>query len=368
MKWPTVSIIIPSYNQGKYIGRTIKSIIGQRYLGRVQIIVSDGGSTDETVEVLKGFPGVTWWSTRDRGFVDAVNKGLAVAKGDVIGIQSSDDFYLPGAFERAMKAIMAHGDCTMVSGAEVKIDTCDQIAGLQDRVARTVASPKEIAMLDVYIPQHCTFIRKEPLVRLGGLRESVDWCGDYDLFYRLLHIGPAICLPHFQAVYQLHPSQRTQAHAQRWVDALLRVVDDAERDPLLGSWFRLDGDDKQLMRAKLILLWYPKAGGDEGLARATSFAEEIVAESSCWPLACKEVAVNWLAIHRANLYAIPQISRPSRERSLTSRVVDRLRSEGPIRTIKLATRKLAGRPEMGANAPFDKSQIYWWSKVPTQIG
>src|SRR3712207_4758529 len=100
-QFPSLSIVIPSWNQGRFIERTLLSILRQDYPGSVQVIVSDGGSADETVDVLKRYEDrITWWSARDKGFVDAVTKGLAQVTGEIIAIQSSDDYYLPGAFRR----------------------------------------------------------------------------------------------------------------------------------------------------------------------------------------------------------------------------------------------------------------------------
>src|SRR6185503_12008114 len=100
-----VSIIIPSFNQGRFIKETIDSILSQDYRP-IEVLVLDGASTDETVQVLSSYEGVpelTWVSERDGGVVDAVNKGLMRARGEIIGIQSSDDLYLPGAISAAVE-------------------------------------------------------------------------------------------------------------------------------------------------------------------------------------------------------------------------------------------------------------------------
>ena len=106
---PLVSIIVPSYNQGRFIRRTLESIFTQDYQP-LQVIVVDGASTDETVDVLRSFdgtPGFEWVSEPDSGVVEAVNKGFARARGVIGGIQSSDDFYLPGAIGAGVLMLMA---------------------------------------------------------------------------------------------------------------------------------------------------------------------------------------------------------------------------------------------------------------------
>src|SRR5512146_2080279 len=102
---PLVSIVIPSFSQGKYIAETLDSVLAQDYRP-MEVLVLDGASKDDTVAVLHRYdsvPEVRWWSEPDRGVVDAVNKGLAIAKGEIEAIQSSDDTYAPGAISAAVE-------------------------------------------------------------------------------------------------------------------------------------------------------------------------------------------------------------------------------------------------------------------------
>ncbi len=121
---PSVSIIVPSFNQGRFIRATIDSILSQSYRP-LTIHVIDGGSKDETVDVLKSYgeiPELNWISERDKGVVDAVNKGFRQVTGDIVGIQSSDDTYLPNAIEQAVNAFVADAELGLVYGDTVKID------------------------------------------------------------------------------------------------------------------------------------------------------------------------------------------------------------------------------------------------------
>jgi len=94
---PSISIVTPSLNQGRYIEQTIQSVLLQNYPNFEHIVI-DGGSTDGTVEILKKYPHLKWISEKDSGQSEALNKGLKMATGDIIAWINSDDWYAEGAF------------------------------------------------------------------------------------------------------------------------------------------------------------------------------------------------------------------------------------------------------------------------------
>jgi glycosyltransferase involved in cell wall biosynthesis len=103
-----ISIITPSYNYGRYIEEAILSVLNQNYDNFEHIII-DGGSTDNTIEILKKYPHLVWISEKDEGQSDAINKGFKKATGDIIGWLNSDDFYLPDTFSRVAEAFSGNG-------------------------------------------------------------------------------------------------------------------------------------------------------------------------------------------------------------------------------------------------------------------
>jgi GT2 family glycosyltransferase len=109
-----LSIILPSYQQGRYIGRTLRSIIEQRGDFDREIFVVDGGSTDETLEVIRKHESeIAWWrSHKDDGQTAAINEGLSHATGDVVAYINSDDYYLPGAFDVVASWWASRGDAS----------------------------------------------------------------------------------------------------------------------------------------------------------------------------------------------------------------------------------------------------------------
>lgn len=259
-----ITVIVPSYNQGRFIRRTLDSILGQ--VGYVaQIIVSDGGSTDETVEVLQSYGDrIIWWSERDGGFADAVNKAIPHITGDVVAIQSSDDYYLPGAFAVAEKAFLETG-ATVVSGSDVCIDLDHQVKSVHRH--HGVITPLKMAREG--LPQHATFIRADAFRALGGVRREVDMCSDFDLWYRAVHHYPMHAMRDIIAVCQLHPDQRTVT-AKTWRDSLVASIEYAESTPHFGEKFRLSVAEKKELFDFWEVFWARNTGDPQASAYASA--------------------------------------------------------------------------------------------------
>ena len=263
---PSVSVVIPSWNQGRFIGRTLDSILKQEYSGTIEIIVSDGGSTDETVDVLKSYGDrLIWWSAPDKGFVDAVSKGVARATGEILAIQSSDDYYLPGAFRKMAAAFQQYPAASFISGGEYAIDLAGTIQGSSNPTGEI--TPHSI-LFSTIPPQHATFVKRHYFEETGGMRRAVDMCADIDQWYRIAHLAPGHYIPDMLAVYQLHPDQRTVT-SDKWYPNLVKMVELCEQEPRYGDKFRLSDDERRNLYTYWEINWTGKR--DPRQARPIAF-------------------------------------------------------------------------------------------------
>ena len=178
---PLVTIVTPSYNQGRFIRETIESVLSQDYRP-IEYMVFDGGSTDETTEVLKSYGDRFYWvSEKDNGQSNAVNKGWSRASGQILGWLNSDDIYLPGAISRAVDFLNHHPEVVAVYGEGYHIEEDGRI------IERYPTEPFNRQRLTetCYICQPTVFIRKAVLEEIGLLDENLRYCMDYDLWFRI---------------------------------------------------------------------------------------------------------------------------------------------------------------------------------------
>ncbi|WP_280169445.1 glycosyltransferase family 2 protein [Priestia megaterium] len=183
---PLVSIITPSFNQARFIEETIESVSNQKY-GNFEHIVIDGGSTDETINILKRYSILLkdkfkFISEPDRGQSHAINKGISIARGDIIGWLNSDDTYLPDAIQKGVDALNHNPNWAMVYGRAYNINENSRIMSPYFVVKD---NNQETLFNDCGICQPATFIRKNILDILGGVDETLDFCMDYDLWIRI---------------------------------------------------------------------------------------------------------------------------------------------------------------------------------------
>jgi len=176
----TLSVVTPSFNQGRFIKRTIESVLSQGV--PVEYVIMDGGSCDDTADVAKPYEGrLHFVSERDKGQTDALNKGIAVSQGDVIGWLNSDDVYYPGAFKAVMEHFEAHPGCDVVYGMADHIDVDDNF------IEDYPTAPFDMDRLEEasIICQPALFFRRRVIGRWGLPDVNLRYCMDYEFWLRL---------------------------------------------------------------------------------------------------------------------------------------------------------------------------------------
>jgi len=204
---PVISVIVPSFQQGRYLERTLLSILRQGY-PKTEIIVVDGGSTDGTVEILKRYDSqlASWCSERDAGQADALNKGLARATGDIVGWQNSDDMYLPGAFFAAAAAFRRDPTLDLLHGNILVIDGQDR--PLEEWRFVPLHRKALSCQWNVLSNQSVFWRRASP--RLGSFDPGFRFCMDYDFFERAVTAGAKTrFLPVFLGAVRMHAETKT---------------------------------------------------------------------------------------------------------------------------------------------------------------
>lgn len=249
--YPKISIVTPSYNQGQFIEETIRSIIFQGY-PNLEYIIIDGSSTDNTVEIIKKYEKyITYWvSEPDRGQSHAINKGFAIATGEIMGWLNSDDLYLPKTFHNVALTFSKHKNKDLISGGCITYDhTTERI--IASRPCGTGIAPTMAIMLGqhCYLGQSSTFWRKSVWDSVGSLREDVHNAMDHDFFTRCCHSGFRFqLLSEYLSVFRTHSNQKTHCWENYVAESTILANKYKESPP----WNNFIGKVKILLAKKII--------------------------------------------------------------------------------------------------------------------
>jgi glycosyltransferase involved in cell wall biosynthesis len=219
-EFPVFSIVTPSYNQGEFLAETIESVISQEGYFTIDYVIVDGGSTDNSVEIIRNYEGMLkeqkwpiscrgidfrWLSEKDRGQSDALGKGFRMAHGEIFAWLNSDDLYLPGALQRVATFFREHPETGLLYGAAHYCDT----AGTVIAKYRTEEYDFNKLAWFNFICQPSTFFRGEAFEAVDGLDKTLQFAMDYDLWIRLGQQFPCRYLPEYLSTYRLHETSKT---------------------------------------------------------------------------------------------------------------------------------------------------------------
>ncbi len=209
-----VSIVTPVLDQAPFIEATMQSVLSQAYPA-LEYLVLDGGSIDGTKEIVQARAASLAYhhSDRDGGQTQAINAGMRLATGEVLGWLNGDDLLLPGAVEYVAHFFETHPEIDVVYGHRVVID------GAGCEIGRWVLPPHDARVLSWadYVPQETLFWRRSAWRRIGGqLDESFRFAMDWDLLVRMRDAGLRFRrLPRFLGAFRWHPAQKTRTEMDR---------------------------------------------------------------------------------------------------------------------------------------------------------
>lgn len=226
---PSISIIIPNYNYGHYIEETICSVINQNY-PQLQLIIIDGGSTDNSVEIIKKYDKqINYWvSEKDNGQADAINKGLKVATGEYVAFINSDDVYLDEAFELIF---------TDKNSVEKDFIYGDVLIGNTLENAKPNKSKKNklnlASLINFYsnaeyiIPSQSVFIKRDFLNKnnLNFLNTNLHYCMDLDWYCRISLQNPTVYkYKKIQTFFRINSQTKTVSQSLKMKNEALEIA------------------------------------------------------------------------------------------------------------------------------------------------
>ena len=178
-----ISIIIPTYNSEKYIRRTLESLRSQIYK-KIEVIIVDGLSNDTTLNIVNEFHDIvnSIISEKDNGMYDAINKGLKIAKGDIITYLNSDDYYHITTLQNVNNYFILNKEISIVYGTLFYVNQSDQII----KKIKSVSFNQKVllSLWFCYIPQPCSFFRREVIKSIGEFNTQYKLASDFDFFLK----------------------------------------------------------------------------------------------------------------------------------------------------------------------------------------
>lgn len=233
----TISIITPSFNQGGFIEETIRSVISQEGDFYLDYIIMDGGSADNSVEIIKKYEALLedkkwpvkcaginyrWVSKKDEGQAYAISKGFNMADGSVFAWLNSDDTYLPDAMNAVAEYFRAYPQTGMVYGKTYFTDKTGVVIGTYPTEP---FNAKKLAMV-TFMTQSSTFFTKKTYYEAGGLYTHLHYTMDFDFWVRVSKKFKIEYLDAFLSTYRLHAESKTMSdsHAFKFQDEYLRTV------------------------------------------------------------------------------------------------------------------------------------------------
>lgn len=235
--FPLVSIVTPSYNQARFLEATLHSVLEQDY-PRIEYLVVDGASTDESVEIIRRHANrLDWWvSEKDSGQSEAINKGLRRARGEFVGWLNSDDVYLPGAVSSAIRVFQSHPQAGLVYGDALAIDTDGKPFNLMRARQYTLTD----LMAFQIICQPAAFMRRSVLEDVNYLDTAYQLLMDNLLWMCMAQKAPIVYAPETWAAARYHDQAKNRTRGAAYGREARLLISDLKSRPEFIDLIRSD--------------------------------------------------------------------------------------------------------------------------------
>ena len=211
LKYPKISIITPSYNQGSFIQETIESVLNQKY-PNLEYIIMDGGSTDTTLKILKSYGNkINWVSKKDNGQADAINQGIKKSSGEIIAYLNSDDELLPNTLHTVAEYFMNNKSAVWLTGDYFIIDAkgnkIQSFVANYKKILRLIPNIHTLSIAN-FIAQPSTFWRRSLTDEIGLFNEKLHYCMDFDYWMRAIQQHSLHILPNHFSLFRIHDDSK----------------------------------------------------------------------------------------------------------------------------------------------------------------
>jgi glycosyltransferase involved in cell wall biosynthesis len=230
IKIPKISIITPSFNQGEFLEECIDSVLSQNY-PNIEYIIMDGGSTDNSVEIIKKYEKYLthWRSGRDAGQYAAIDEGFKKTTGEIMAWLNSDDKYHHHAFFKAAYIFTTYPHVEWLTGRPTWWDASGDVSSIQMGEMPEYSREKYLRkdFIDPSIQQESTFWKRSLWERAGGgIRADLEYAGDLDLWIRFFRIAPLYRLDAFLGGYRKHGNQKVELFKDRYIAEAVKLLNE----------------------------------------------------------------------------------------------------------------------------------------------
>jgi glycosyltransferase involved in cell wall biosynthesis len=235
---PKISVVVPSYNKARFIKLTLKSIFAQNY-ENLEVIIQDGGSTDGSLQIIKTFAKkypIIWESKNDKGQLDAVNKGMRKATGQILTFINADDCYKPGALSVVSKAFIENPNSLWFAGRGIVVNEKGK------EIVKTISWYKNFLLAHTtynlllttnFLMQPSVFFTKSAYEKYGPFSGTRDFIMEYNFWLKLGHVSMPVVINKNISEFRIEPNTKTKKMFKSLLIEDMKIVKKYTKNPII---------------------------------------------------------------------------------------------------------------------------------------